>query len=345
MKRILLTALGVILLMTAPVFAGTYFTDAMEAACKRKFGILDNGLDMCRALDDMEDNLNAVTNAADGASSIGVDVTDITGGAYDACTNVSDCLIELGAAGDNDQGAAIIGATTAMTAAFEDCVDLDECLLELVSENTATTGSNLIGFDDGGSQTAAATVANALDQIYGNINEVTIPLHTFRECDADGDVPDAAVGAADGSGGILASDTTPILKGGTTTLDTIALPTIQWAAGNADVICSGVALPANFSGASNVTVTILAAKDDTGSSASGFTVLTNWAVAGTVLAANVSDTTGNLTDATTPENVTATVAAEDVPDAASVLGIAIAPGTHADDAYNLFDVRITYVSE
>lgn len=281
------------------------------------------------------------TGAAAGAQLVAVEAATV-GAVFDNCVNVEECLVELGSTGANE-GASIITLVAATGTACDTAADLDECIVSLIGATpTATNGCNISGYDDSGSQTAAATACDALDQIYGNVNRIFIPVHQFREC-ATGDVTNAEVAATDGSGGILASDTTPSMIG---TGGTVA-QAIQWVTTNEDKVCTSVMLPPNFSGASNVTINVYAAADTADADNTEiFDVITSWQEIGAAAGADVTDATAAL--AATDTNIqalAATVALADIPDAAFSVSLMLSPNNNTNNNLWVYGIEIVYVSE
>ncbi len=157
-----------------------------------------------------------------------------------------------------------------------------------------------------------------------------LSLFDFREVTSGGDVGNIAA-----NGGILASDTTPILRG-----DAAESQEIAWAAGNSDVIAGQLTLPADVDGTKPITIDLFVYTDNTGGGgieAATFTVETSWN-GGAV----VSDTATDSTPAVSIHKVTATVAAADIPDSPSFLTLMLTPGTHANDPVQLVGARINY---
>lgn len=187
---------------------------------------------------------------------------------------------------------------------------------------------------DAGSFTATGNVEAALQEIYQHLLSATtsipLSLYEFREVTAGGDVGNAAA-----NGGVLASDTTPIMRG-----DAAESAEIVWAATNVDPISTQITLPADFSGASNVTIDLFVYTDNAGGGgidAATFTVETSWDGG-----ALVSDAATDGTPATSIHKITATVAAADIPDSASILTIALTPAAHANDPTQLVGARVNY---
>jgi hypothetical protein len=185
-----------------------------------------------------------------------------------------------------------------------------------------------IPFDD--SETLATTVAGALLELQAqytvaNAGHVDIPLNCFRET-ASGDVGNAAA-----NGGVLASDTAPILEGASTT----GAQRINWATGNVDPISASISLPPDFDGTQTCSVGLICASAGTTNDFDAV-IITNWDGG-----ANVSDTVVDAA-ATAVHASSATVAAADIPDAPLCVSVMITPPTHATDAFYLYGVRIRY---
>lgn len=166
----------------------------------------------------------------------------------------------------------------------------------------------------------------------GPTRSIGLSVYDFREVSAGGDVGDIAA-----IGGVLASDTTPVLRG-----NAAETAEIMWAAGNADIIGAHVTLPADFNGAFDVTVDLFVYTDNGGGGgieAATFTVETGWDNG-----ALVSDAATDSVPATTIHVVTATIAAADIPDTARVLTLMLTPGAHAADPVQLLGARLNYRS-
>ena len=128
-------------------------------------------------------------------------------------------------------------------------------IIEILPFNVLSTTAATVSAAAGG-LAIPATVQAALAELYQGLVKsiqgfLPIPLTSFRELAAG-----VFINAA-GNGGILATDTTPIL---TNIADGDAMR-IAWAAGNADQICAQVILPPDLDGASDIVVHFLASKD------------------------------------------------------------------------------------
>lgn len=169
---------------------------------------------------------------------------------------------------------------------------------------------------------AGAGTMTPLQSLQGSVQ---LSLHSFREITSGG-----AVGNIAANGGILASDTTPVMG-----VDASESTTILWAASNSDLIGTQIALPADFDGTRDVTVQLTAASGGT-TNACTFTVETSWD-SGTVV---VDTCTGAAT--ATVATYSATIAAADVPDTASRLTLELTPAAHTTDTMILLAAKLRY---
>jgi hypothetical protein len=160
---------------------------------------------------------------------------------------------------------------------------------------------------------------------------VPLSLHDWREVASTG-----AVGAIAANGGILASDTTPIMGAEATS----EAHSITWAAANADIIQASIALPEDVDGRDDILLDLWVLTDNTGGGgieAASFSVLTSWDNG-----AQVTDTATDSVPATTAHKITARIAAADIPDRPGFVNIQLVPGTHANDPTKLVAARLTY---
>jgi len=194
--------------------------------------------------------------------------------------------------------------------------------------------ASAVAITDTGAFTSAGDVEAALAEIYQHIKtaqaSIPISLYDWREVSSAGDV-----GAIAANGGILASDTTPIMRG-----DAAESAEISWAATNADPISTHITLPTDFDGTANATLDLFVYTDNTGGGgvdAATFTVETSWDGG-----ALVSDAATDASPLATIHKITATIAAADIPDAAAILTIALTPAAHANDPTQLVGARLNY---
>jgi hypothetical protein len=158
---------------------------------------------------------------------------------------------------------------------------------------------------------------------------VALSLNDFRVTTATGDVGDTTA-----NGGVLSSNTAPVLSGTASTVS----QQISWATGSVPQILTQISLPEDFDGRDNVLIDLWVNSGTT--DAATFTVLTNWNGA----AADVSDTADDAaTKSATTHKITAVVSAADIPDSASFVSIALTPAAHATNAIQLVAARLTYV--
>ncbi len=200
---------------------------------------------------------------------------------------------------------------------------------------TTTTGARLVGFDDPGNHTANTNAATVLAEILAHLKSaqahVPFSLDAWREVSSAGAVANTA-----GIGGVLASDTTPVL-GAAATSEAMQ---IVWAAGNSDIIQLSTTLPPDFDGTGDAILDLFILTDNSGGGgidAGTFSVLTSWDNG-----AQVTDTATDATPATTVHKIQATIAAADIPDAATVLNIQLVLGAHAADPVHLLGARLNY---
>lgn len=154
---------------------------------------------------------------------------------------------------------------------------------------------------------------------------ILLSLNDFREA-TSGDVGNIVA-----NGGILASDTTPVLSGTSTTVS----QQLSWATGNTDQILCQIALPSDFDGRDDVTLELWVNSGTT--NAATFTVTSSWDGG-----ADVSDTATDGAKSATTHKITATIAASDIPDNASFMSLALVPAAHATDAIQLIAARLLY---
>lgn len=192
-----------------------------------------------------------------------------------------------------------------------------------------TTGAADVGIADSGGFTSATTVEAALAEIYQHLISVNVvvplPLASFLEVDSSGDVGDS-----DANGGVLASNTTPILRSGTTESFEVF-----WAAGNADIVSLSVTLPEDLDDTADAYCDLFVQANTT-DQAPTFSVLTSWQAG-----AQVTDTATAVTS-TAIQEITATIASGDVPAGASFVTVQLVPAAHATSAFQLHGARLRY---
>jgi hypothetical protein len=155
---------------------------------------------------------------------------------------------------------------------------------------------------------------------------ILFSLFDFREVDANSDV-----GAIAANGGILASDTTPIMRA-----NAAETQEIGWAASNSDAIAAQKPLEFDFDGNQDVLVELDVSSGTTDPAT--FTCETGWDGG-----ALVSDTITDGAKSATVHTISGVIAAADIPDGARRLSITLTPAAHTTDAIVLQNVRLGYL--
>lgn len=203
-------------------------------------------------------------------------------------------------------------------------------VFDFLRSTTAGLGSDIFGYSDPSSKTSKTTVADALDELYVDrlttSRSVSINLGMFREVNATGDV--LAVAAI---GGVLASDTAPILRA-----DANNDWEIFWAAANVDPIGVQLDLPPDFDGTGNAILELDVGSGST--DAATMSVRSSWNGGSEIT--DSADDSG--TKSATVHTITATIAAADIADTAKRVSLRLIPPTHATDGITLKRARLTY---
>jgi hypothetical protein len=155
---------------------------------------------------------------------------------------------------------------------------------------------------------------------------VGVSLMSLRECSATGDVLNIA-----GNGGVLASDTTPILRG-----DANNSQEISWATGNVDPLVVEIPIPTDLDDTQNVTLALQVYSGTTDAATMG--VATSWD--GGAEVTDSADDSG--TKSASRHEITATIAAADVPVNPKTVTLRLTPPTHATNAIQLCGVQLRY---
>lgn len=153
---------------------------------------------------------------------------------------------------------------------------------------------------------------------------IPISLNDFRIVSSGGDVGNIAA-----IGGVLASDTVPILRG-----DSAETVEINWASSQSIIIGTQFDVPTDFDGRRDCAVQITGASGTTNSF--DFTVETGWDGA-----ALVSDSAVGQQSASN-HTATATIAAGDIPDKPTRCTLMLTPAAHTTNAFNMVQVRFLY---
>lgn len=157
---------------------------------------------------------------------------------------------------------------------------------------------------------------------------VPVPLASVREL-SSGSFINAA-----GNGGLLASDTSPILN--TINGDTDGAWRVQWAASNSDLVGFQVPLPPDLDEAANVEIHFRAAM--AGATDTPVISADSYFDEGDT---KVEDDSAAVTGTTFAE-YTITIAAADVPAGAQTLSVELTPGAHTTDALYITSIWVEY---
>lgn len=174
----------------------------------------------------------------------------------------------------------------------------------------------------------SASEQKDLINLFAGKGFVPIPLLGLREAAS------MDVGAIAANGGVLASDTTPILEAINAATD--GCQRISWVATDVDAVIAQVPLPPDLDELQPLELHLRMASSGT-TDAQTVTVDTFFNEGDT----RVVDTSGTVQVATYAE-FTVTIAATDVPSGAQTLTMELTPGTHANDALYLTAAWLEY---
>lgn len=166
-----------------------------------------------------------------------------------------------------------------------------------------------------------------LKQALNRAFHINVPLDSFKE------TSNFDVGAIAANGGVLASDTTPVRDAINAATD--GCQRLLWASSNNDQITAQVVLPPDIDVAEDLTVHFRIASGGT-TNAVGFTLGSYFNEDDTA----VADTSGT-NQTTTVTEVTATIAAADIPAGAKTLTFGLTPVAHTADTLQLTACWIT----
>jgi hypothetical protein len=186
----------------------------------------------------------------------------------------------------------------------------------------ATSGQAAIGITQGAAASGKSIAVAPL-----TVGFLPMPLTALREL-AAGAVPNAA-----GNGGLLASDTTPVLN--TLNGDTDGAFAVTWAASNSDAVGFQIPLPPDHAGG-NVTIRFRAKMG--GATDTPVISADSYFDEGDT---KVEDDSGAVTGTTWSE-YDITIAAADVPDNARTLSVELTPGAHTTDTLAISAVWVEY---
>jgi hypothetical protein len=202
----------------------------------------------------------------------------------------------------------------------------------MVATTSATLTAANTAITDAGGFTSETNVEAALQEIYQDLLSVQsfipISLMTFREA-TNFDVDNIAA-----NGGILASDTTPVLDAINAATD--GCQRLLWANTNNDQVITQIPLPPDLDVTKDIVLHFRIVSGST-TDAVGFTVASFFNEGDT----SVADTSGTNQTATWAE-VVATIAAADIPAGAQTLTIGLTPVAHTTDTMAMSACWIEY---
>jgi hypothetical protein len=231
-----------------------------------------------------------------------------------------------GTISDTSSGSAIGIALDAATAAGDIC--------EYLPFGVLSTTAGTVSYADASGFTTAATVEDALDELYQDTlsaqNCIPLPLANFKE------TTNFDVGNIAANGGVLASDSTPILEAINAATD--GCQRLNWAATNVDQVTTQAILPPDIDVTADITFHCRIASAAT-NDAVGFTV--DWFI--NEGDTKVVDTTGTNQTATYAEK-TATLGNADIDAGAQTITIGLTPVAHGTDAMYMTAAWLEYTS-
>ena len=261
--------------------------------------------------------------------------------AGDTTVDLSMAVYDLSVKGVNDSGNSAVAAGDSIFYVDADTPKLSKkssgyffgFALEAVSSGATTTiqvlhvpspGSGTVGT----ANLASGAVTAAKLSTTLKTGSIQLPITIAREIVTNA-IPNAAA-----IGGLLASDTTPILQRVNGATDKKLR--LNWAASNSDAITFDFAYPPDLDAASDLTVHILAAMAGATDTP---TIAINYfeGVGDTNAGGNTAAVTG-----TTVAEYSRTIAAADIGAAPNGASIEIVPGAHTTDALYIYAVWIEY---
>lgn len=281
----------------------------------------------------------ALTTSGNGASKIGVFDTAGNFAGADVEAVLAEIIADY-AATTASNGASKIGiqdAATQITAtnvetALAEIVDTQQAHVVTMAATSNGNGVSLVGIEDASSYWTGTDGEAVLDEIGQHIVSaqkfIPIPLHSLRET-TNFDVSNIAA-----NGGLLASDTTPVMDAINAATD--GCQRLLWASSNNDQVVFQIPLPPDLDVASDIVIHHRIVSGGT-TDAVGFTVASFFNEGDT----SISDTSGT-NQTTTYAEVTTTIAAADVPSGAQTLTVGLTPVGHTTDTMAMSAVWIEY---
>jgi len=230
----------------------------------------------------------------------------------------------LGRVKDTSDGTAIGIAIQEATAAGD--------IIAMIDFTVISTTAATVTIADAGNIITGVTVEAALAELMVGVKTaqafVPITLQSFRE------VASGVVGNIAANGGVLASDTTPILTSINAATDGCQI--IKWAAGNADPVAVSISLPPDLDDGAAVVAHFRIVSEGV-VDAVGFTV-SGWFNEGDTKVDVVSGTNQTATWA----EIVASFGAGDIPVGAQTVTLILTPVTHATNFMSMSAAWLEY---
>ena len=247
---------------------------------------------------------------------------------------VDDQTVDLTANTTNDIFCGVIAEYIDTTHAW---VDIEPAIRQAdvathIADTSGAHAASAISIADAGTFTSQTEVEAALQELYQNAISIQgfIPMSLMALREA----ATMAVGNIAANGGLLASDTTPIL--GPVNGATAGAQQVSWAAGNNDAVIFQAPLPPDLDDTADLILHTRIKSAGT-TDAVGFAVVSYFNETG----AAVADTSQTNQTATWAEKLT-TIAAADVPAGAQTITVELTPVAHTTDIMYLSSVWLEY---
>jgi hypothetical protein len=217
-------------------------------------------------------------------------------------------------------------STTSLETRVSDAEDGTTSLETRVSDAEDATTSLETRVSDAEDATTSLETRVSTEEVRTTYGYAGVPLTAFREIDASGDVGNGAA-----NGGVLASDTTPILEA-----DAAESLQLNWATGNVDAVGVSIPVPGDYDQTKDMVVSLLVASGV--NDAATFTLKTSFNGG-----AQVTDTADDAaTKSASLHAITATIAHADIPAGALSMSMQLIPDAHAANAILLQAVQVRY---
>jgi len=222
--------------------------------------------------------------------------------------------------------------TVGTTSVAFQSTDPDSLLRTNLADTSTGQGASLVGIEDASSYWVGTDGESVLDEIGQHITSaqkfIPIGLHSLRETSS------FDVGNAAAHGGVLASDTTPVLDAINAATD--GCQRLLWASSNNDQVVFQTPLPPDLNTGADIVIHTRIVSGGT-TNAVGFTVASFFNEADT----SVADTS-ETNQTTTWAEKTTTIAAADIPSGAQTLTVGLTPVAHTTDTLAMSAVWLEY---